>query len=156
MPIEQVRCISLQKNCTFIGAYINNELVGFIQLIHGKNITIISQILSMQKHWDKAINNALVAKAIEVCASKQIQWVMYGRMGNHPSLDNFKESNNFTKFSLTRYYVPLTRKGKITLALKLHRELKDALPHWLKRLLYPGFSWVSRTKMKLRLNLQHR
>jgi hypothetical protein len=35
-----------------------------------RNITIIPQILSLQKHWDKAVNNALVAKAIQVCASK--------------------------------------------------------------------------------------
>jgi hypothetical protein len=65
---------------TYIGAYMQDELVGFIQLVHGDRITIISQILSLQKHSDKAINNALVAKAIEVCASRQCGWVMYGRM----------------------------------------------------------------------------
>ncbi len=31
----------------------------FIQLVHDENITIKSRILSLQKHWDKAANNAL-------------------------------------------------------------------------------------------------
>ncbi|MCJ7631342.1 hypothetical protein MUP77_02910 [Candidatus Bathyarchaeota archaeon] len=44
--------------------------VRFIQLVHDENITIKSRILSLQKHWDKAANNALVAKAIQVCANK--------------------------------------------------------------------------------------
>ncbi len=47
-----------EKNSTFIGAYIGEELVGFIQILHGDNIAILSNILSMQKHWDKSVNNA--------------------------------------------------------------------------------------------------
>jgi hypothetical protein len=50
------------KNFTYIGAYLDNELVGFIQLVHGESVAIISQILSLQKHWDKAVNNAPVAR----------------------------------------------------------------------------------------------
>jgi hypothetical protein len=136
---------------TYILAYFQGELVGFIQLVMGDRIAIISQILALQKYWDKAVNNALVAKAIEVCAEKKAQYVMYGRMGNHPTLDDFKESNNFTKFPITRYYVPLTWKGQIAIKLNLHRDLKDTLPMWIKKPLFPVFSWVSRTKMKVRL-----
>ena len=144
------------RNCTFIGAFFQDELAGFIQLVHGDNVAIISQILSLQKYWDKAVNNSLVAKAVEVCAASQIQWVMYGRMGNHPSLDSFKQSNGFTKFSLTRYYIPLTRKGIAATALGLHRDFKDTLPQWLKNPLFPVFNWVSRTKMKIRFMLRTR
>ena len=100
----------LAKNSTFIGAYLQEELVGFIQLVHGDNIVVVAQILSMQKHWDKAVNNALLSKAVEVCASKGERWLMYGRIGNHPSLDKFKESNGFVKFPITRYYVPHNKK----------------------------------------------
>ena len=49
---------------------LEDELVGYIQIVYGDNIAIISQILSMQKHWDKSLNNALLAKAVEVCAGK--------------------------------------------------------------------------------------
>ena len=108
-PIRQERAfphygVSLQtvtrdvlsaRNCTFVGAFFQDELAGFIQLVYGDKIAIISQILSLQRHSDKAVNNALVAKAVEVCGAKQAGWIMYGRMGNHPSLDNFKQSNSF-------------------------------------------------------------
>ena len=109
--------ISAAQNSTFIGAFLKEELVGFIQITHGDCIAIISQILSMQKQWDKSVNNALLAKAVEVCASKGERWLMYGRIGNHPSLDKFKESNGFAKFPITRYYVPLTWRGKVAVRL---------------------------------------
>ena len=123
------------KNSTFIGAFLQEELAGFIQIIHGDNIAVISQILSMQKYWDKALNNALLAKAVEVCASGGTRWLMYGRIGNHPSLDKFKESNGFVKYPVTRYYVPLTWMGNVAVRLGLHMEPQDALPEWLKKAL---------------------
>ena len=52
-----------EKNSTFIGAYIADELVGFIQMLHGDKIAILSNILSMQKYWDKSVNNALLSKS---------------------------------------------------------------------------------------------
>ena len=138
------------KNSTFIGSYFGNELVGFIQLVHGNKISIISQILSIQKQRDKAINNSMLAKAIEICANQQISWLMYGRMGNHPSLDKFKKNNGFSHFLLTRYYVPLTTKGKIAIKLRLHKKIKDTLPESIKFILIPIFNWFSRIKTKLK------
>jgi len=105
----------------------------------------------MQKGLDKAVNNALVAKTIEVCANRGVAWIMYGRMGNHPSLDNFKRSNGFTLFQLTRYYLPVTRKGKVATTLGLHKELKDTLPQPAKQVLIPIYNWVSRNRTKMRL-----
>ena len=138
------------RDCTYIGAYLQDELVGFIQLVQGDNIVIVSQILSMQKHWDKALNNALVAKAVEVCATRKIKWLMYGRMGNHPTLDDFKQNNGCVRFLLTRYFIVLTGKGRLAARLGLHREMKDALPLWLKRPLFPVYNWVSRTRMRIK------
>lgn len=139
------------RDTTFIGAYYQDELVGFIQLAYGDNIAAIAQILSMQKYWDKAVNNALVAKAIEVCAEKHVEWVLYGRMGNHPSLDSFKENNCFENHKLARYYVILSRKGRLTAMLGIHKDLKDTLPQWLKGPLFPVYSWAERAKRNLRL-----
>jgi hypothetical protein len=153
ISLQQVtRDILPRQNCTYVGAYFQDELVGFIHLVNGDNIAIISQILSMQKHLDKAVNNALVAKAIEVCASKGMKWIMYGRMGNHPSLDNFKQSNGFTRFQLTRYYVPITRKGKVATKLGLHQEVKDRIPQPMKHIFIPIYNWLSRNRMKIRLH----
>jgi len=132
------------QNCTFIGSFLQNELVGFIQLVHVDKTAIISQILSLQKHWDKAVNNALIAEAIKFCGNNKIKWIMYGRMGNHPSLDRFKQSNSFSKFPIVRYYIPITWKGKLAVKLGLHREIKDVVPERLKHWLIPLYNWSSR------------
>ncbi len=144
----------MAKNTTFIGAYLEDELVGFIQIIYGDQIAVISQILSLQQHWDKSLNNALLAKAVEVCVGNGNRWLMYGRIGNHPSLDKFKESNGFRKYPIVRYYVPITRKGKLAIRLGLHREFKDTLSGPLKRPLIPVFNWISKNKAFLKLRLR--
>jgi len=146
--------MNAEKNSTYIGAYIDEELAGFIQILHGDNIAILSNILAMQIHWDKSVNNALIAKAVEVCAEKGEHWLMYGRIGNHPSLDRFKENNGFAKFPITRYYIPLTSKGKLATKIGLHQELKDSLPGKIKYPLLPAVNWVSRTKTKIKLSLR--
>ena len=146
-PLQTVsdNMFAAAPSSSFIGAFLGEELVGFIQLIYGEKIAIVSQILSMQKHWDKAVNNALLAKAVEISASKGERWLMYGRIGNHPSLDKFKESNGFVKFRIARYYIPLSWQGRVAIRLGLHREFRDALPQTLKGSLIPLMNWVSRT-----------
>jgi hypothetical protein len=142
------------KNNSFIGAYLDGELAGFIQILYGDNIAIISNILALQVHWDKSVNNALLAKAVEVCALKGEGWLMYGRIGNHPSLDRFKENNSFKKFSIVRYYIPISRKGKLAVRLGMHRKLKDSLPEFMKNRLIPTSNWVSRNKVRVKLWLK--
>jgi len=115
-----------------------------------------ARILTLQKHLDKAVNNALIAKTVELCADRHIEWIMYGRMGNHPTLDNFKQSNGFAKFQLTRYFMPLTGKGRFAIRLRLNRELKDSLPPSVKKALFPLYNWVSRTRARVRLILKRR
>ena len=78
---------------------------------------------------------------------------MYGRMGNHPSLDKFKQSNGFSRFPVTRYYVPITNKGRIAVKMGLHREVKDVLPQPIKSPLIPLYNWISRNKMRIKLRL---
>ena len=156
VPLEAVRQgIVASQNCTYIGAYLQSELVGFAQMVQGDNIAILSQLLSLQKHWDKAVSNALIARAVKVCESKNIKWLMYGRMETaHPSLDSFKRHNGFFKFPLTRFYIPLTKKGRIAIKLGLHRDLKDALPKPIKYRLIPIYCWLSRAKIRIKLTLK--
>jgi hypothetical protein len=153
VSMQTVTSLLSARDCTFIAAFFQDELAGFIQINHGDKIAIISQILSLQKHSDKAVNNALIAKAVEDCATKKIGWLMYGRIGNHPSLDKFKQSNGFTSFPLTRYYMPITKKGQLAAKIGLHRELKDALPQAIKYPLIPVYNWVSRNKMRIKTRL---
>ena len=53
-------------------------------------------------------------------------------MWSSGGLGDFKIRNGFQKVTLPRYYVPLTAKGRIALALKLHRGLRGMLPPALK------------------------
>lgn len=80
--------------------------------------------------------------------------MMYGRMGNHPSLDRFKQNNGYTKFQLRRYYILLTRKGRIATKLGLYREIMDVLPQKIKYPLIPIYNWMSRTRMKIKIHLK--
>ncbi|MFX0202608.1 MAG: GNAT family N-acetyltransferase, partial [Candidatus Hodarchaeota archaeon] len=143
--------IFAQQNAIYIGAYFDDELVGFIQLIYDSNFSMISQILSLKKYWNKAVNNALIAKAVHIDAAKGIKWLMYGRMGNHPSLDRFKRNNGFVKFPVSRYFIALTKRGKLGIKLGMHREMKDILPESIKYSLIPIYNWLSRTKLKIGL-----
>ncbi|HSQ48535.1 MAG TPA: hypothetical protein VLL96_02500, partial [Candidatus Deferrimicrobiaceae bacterium] len=142
------------KNNTFIAAYFEGELVGFIQILYGNQIAIVSNILSLQKHWDKALNNAMLSKAVEVCATKGERWLLYGRIGNHPSLDKFKENNGFVKVPIIRYYVPLTYRGKLAIKLGVHRDFKDSLPDFIKYPLIPTINLISRSKVKAKMLLR--
>lgn len=117
----------------FIGAYFESELIGFIKLVYEKNFASMMQIISMIKHRDKAPTNALVAKAVEICANNQIPCLVYAKYSAHgmkkrDSLSEFKYHNRFLKIDIPRYYVPLTIKGNIAIKLKLHRNVAQILP----------------------------
>src|SRR5207244_7834207 len=102
------------------GAYLGEELVGFIMLCNAGNYLFLGQIISKIAHRDKAPNNALIAKAVERCAEKGIPYLTYANWVEG-SLGQFKRSNGFERFDLPRYFVPLTWKGRIYISLKLYR-----------------------------------
>jgi Acetyltransferase (GNAT) domain len=114
------------------GAYLGKELVGFIFLADAGRYTFLGQIISKIAHRDLAPNNALLAKAVERCAERGVPYLAYA-LWLDDSLGDFKRSNGFQKFDLPRYFVPLTRKGKLALELGLHRGWKEAVPKQLRR-----------------------
>jgi hypothetical protein len=120
---------------TFIGAFLGDELVGFLKMIHVGQHAKVMQILSLIRHRDKAVTNALLAKAVEICASKQLTHFVYANFsyGNkgEDSLSGFKRRNAFIRIDIPKYFVPLTTKGRVALALRLHRSPTELLPRWL-------------------------
>jgi hypothetical protein len=119
----------------FLGAYYDNELIGFVKLVNFGNFATLMQILSMLKHRDKSVNNGLVAKAVQVCEQKRIPYLVYdkyvyGKKGPD-SLTKFKENCGFKKMDLPRYYIPLTHRGKLALRWGLHHGLTGLLPEKL-------------------------
>jgi hypothetical protein len=91
------------------------------------------QVISRMEHFDKAPNNALLAKTVSECSSKGIEYLTYGAYsyrgnGGTSSLTDFKRANGFFEMEVPRYYVPLTLKGALTLKTGLHRERSMILP----------------------------
>jgi hypothetical protein len=147
---EAVKCenSTYSERNAFLGAYWQGELIGFIRMTYADRIANIVQILTMTKHYDKRPANALIAKAVEVCATKGItDLVYYSYIYNDPksSLTEFKRRNGFEKVLAPRYYVPLTTKGRVALTMGVHRGLvKSIPPPLLRQLLKIRNHWNSR------------
>jgi hypothetical protein len=125
------------------GAYHEGALIGFIFLANAGKYAVLGQIISKIEHREKAPNNALIAKAVEVCASKNIPYLVYA-MWTAGGLVQFKRNNGFEKFDLPRYYVPITAKGRLALKLNAHHGVAGMLPADLKeRLVALRNKWYS-------------
>jgi hypothetical protein len=130
---------------TIIGAFLNDELVGFLKMVYVGRHAKVMQILAFARHRDKAVTNALLSKAVEICCSKNLTHLVYANYayGNkgEDSLSDFKRGNAFVRIDIPKYYVPLTLKGRAALALKLHRSPADLLPRWLIVRLLAARKW---------------
>jgi len=125
----------------FVGAYHSDALIGFVKLVHGRQISNLMNIISMISHRDKAPTNALLAKAVEVCTGRGIPYLQYGT-GNSRSIGDFKKHHAFEEFLIPRYYVPLTWKGALVLKTGFHRRLEDRIPEkWREGLLSVRAKW---------------
>jgi len=119
----------------FIAAYCGSELVGFIKIVYVDNLASIMQILSKNSHQDKRPTNALIAKAVEICAEKGVSHLVYCKYVYHQNhqdaLTEFKRRNGFQQVNYPRYFVPLTMKGRLAVALNLQLGLSAMLPQRL-------------------------
>lgn len=122
------RCIHRED---MIGAYYQNELVGFIMMGNAKRYGVTTQIISAIKHRDKSTNTALIAKAVELCEAKRLPYLVYLFWGDD-SLTEFKRRCGFERMRIPRYFVPLTHKGGLALKLGFRRGWKELLPKQLK------------------------
>ncbi len=132
----------------FLGAYFGGELIGSMKMTYVGPAAAIMQIFSLREHFDKRPNNALIAKAVEVCEADAKQYLIYGSFVYHDpdsSLTEFKRRNGFESMALPRYYVPLTVKGKLAMSLGLHRPFAANLPKpVLQQMLKMRRAWYSR------------
>jgi hypothetical protein len=116
----------------FIGAYLGEELIGFFKMVYVDDTATIFHIISMDEHYDKRPQNALIAKAAEVCEQKTISHLIYGKFiyGNkrRSSLVEFKRRNGFQQVNFPRYYIPLTPRGELFVRLRLYRGVSGLLP----------------------------
>jgi hypothetical protein len=119
----------------YLGAYLGEELIGFMKIVLLGRLAKTLHVLSMSKHYQKRPANAMIAKAVEVCAEKQITHLIYGQY-EYPgkkdnSLTEFKARNGFQRFDFPKYYVPVTLKGHLLMACRLHLPVRRMIPRQL-------------------------
>lgn len=128
-PIDQLR----EEFARFLfredilGAYLGDELIGFIYVADNVVSRQLGQIISKIAHRDKGTNTLLIAAAVEYCIEHKVQWLTYAEWSDG-TLGDFKRHNGFHQIGLPRYYVPLTWKGSLVLTLRLHHGWKHAIP----------------------------
>jgi len=115
-----------------IGAYYKGELIGFAMVANAGRYGMIGMFIAKMKHRDKAVNNALMAKAVEICERRQLPYLVYTTW-RQTSLVGFKRHSGFQEMKVPRYFVPLTSKGKMALKLGLHRGFKESLPNFVRK-----------------------
>lgn len=135
----------------FIGAYLDDRLIGFAKLHCDETRTQagLTHILSLVEHREKAPTNALLAKSVKCCAEKGIPYLFYSRFSDgkkeRDSLMDFKERNGFKRVDIPRYYVPLTRLGRVALSLGMHKRFTEHIPEpILAKLRAVRRAWYSR------------
>jgi hypothetical protein len=123
----------------FIGAYVEEELIGFIKLLYIGVTADIVLIVTKQQHFERRPTNALIAKAVEICAQRRVAYLTYAKYAYgkkaSSSLAEFKRRHGFQRVDFPRYYIPLTFKGQLACRLKLYRSVKDMLPESVLNLL---------------------
>jgi hypothetical protein len=111
-----------------IGAYDKGNLVGFVKLVCAEgrfaNPGLIVSKLDARK---KYVNNALIAKSVELCCQNRIPFLTYTKW-RRGSQAEFLMRNGFQKVTVPRYWVPLTPKGKIAMKLGLYRDIRSYIP----------------------------
>jgi hypothetical protein len=116
----------------YIGAYFGDELIGFIKMVYVGEVARTMNVIGKEKYFCKRPTNALIAKAVEICAENGVRYLVYGQYRfpgkKESSLSDFKRRNGFQEFKVPRYYVPLTKKGRLALALGLHRDRNTLVP----------------------------
>lgn len=142
------------ERSVFLGAYYEDELIGFMKLIIVDDTASVIQILSKMKHFDKRPSNALIAKAVELCEERRLTHLVYcSYVYNDPksSLTEFKRRNGFEPRLVARYYIPLTLRGRLALQFRLHQGLAKRIPRGLLvQLLRLRGLWYARRWQPLR------
>jgi hypothetical protein len=117
----------VQGKAIYVCAYHKDELIGFIQFVVADRYAMLTLILDNVAHRDKAPMNGMIAKVVEICAERNIPYLVYTlwRRGEH---GEFQKHNGFVPMPIPEYYVPLTLRGRFALWLRLHKGIKGMLP----------------------------
>jgi len=88
--------------------------------------------ISKIRHRDKATNNALMAKAVEVCEKRQLPYLIYTTWRD-TSLVDFQTAFRISGDEGAALFCASHTKGKSSPKTRLHRGLKESLPLAIKK-----------------------
>jgi hypothetical protein len=147
LPSVKKELATYLDRSVFLAAYFGDELIGSMKITYVGPAAAIMQIFCGSRHFDKRPNNALIAKAVEVCELKGKRFLIYGSFvyyDANSTLTEFKRRNGFEPVVLPRYYVPLTFKGELSVKLGFHRGILANVPERvLRQLLKLRRVWYS-------------
>jgi hypothetical protein len=119
----------------FIGAYDRGELVGFVKLnCAPQRFANPGLIVSKLEARKKYVNNALIAKSVELCCQQGLPYLLYTKWRRGTQAE-FLIRHGFEKTPVPRYWIALTKKGRIALKLGFHRDIRTRIPDSLMRTL---------------------
>lgn len=133
-PFDEVKKdhLSFLDRSEFFCAYFEEELVGYIKLVHRGKVASILNILTNETHKDKRPANALLEAVVKRCFEKQLTHLSYGffHHGNKrdESITQFKIRHGFEEALVPRYFVPLSPWGNLCLRTHFHRGWIGVLP----------------------------
>lgn len=133
----------------FLGAWVGDEMVGFLKAVRVGRCARIMQILALVREQDRRPTMALIAHMVEVAHRSGLDTLVYDRMvyGHKAgsSMTEFKRRMGFAAVPQRRCTVALSARGRLALALGLHRPPADRLPEpVLSRLLALRRWWLER------------
>jgi hypothetical protein len=107
-PLDVVRAEMGEDlpNSIFIGAYYQGDLIAFLKLLLTDRGAVVMMLLDLMEHRDKSPMNGMIAKAVEVLASREIRFLTY----------------------VPRYYIPLSTKGSLAVRFRTHRGVRGLVP----------------------------
>lgn len=136
--IEEVHG-TYKERAEYIGAYLDQELIGFIKMVYVDDYAKTMHVISKERHFHRRPTNALIAKAVEVCAEKHVNSFIYGEYSfpGKPtsSLTEFKRHHGFEERKYRRFVVPISPLGSIALRMGLDCGPQSLLPPRLLELI---------------------
>ena len=134
--------ITFLEESQFIGAYLKDELIGYVKLVTIDKVSYIMQIISKLSHRDKAPTNALIAKSVELCEQMEIPILNYG-VWSQGGLSNFKSHNGFERLDIPRYYIPISCIGMLAIKFGMYKSIKKRVPYsLLSKFIYVRRKWL--------------
>ncbi len=134
---------SFLSQSVIVGAYFQNELIGFMKLFRAKTALRTIHIIAKNSHREKCAMDVLIAKAVELCEQYGLSYLHYGSWTDG-GVGAFRSKHGFVPLEVQRYFVPLSMSGHVMLKLNLHRPMRERLPDgWVLPLVRLRARWNS-------------